>query len=83
MFDFFQALNEPTSAFLRYALLAGLLASVSLGVVGSYVVARRITYIAASIAHCVLGGVGDYATGYPGTVVWGQVPVPGTVIRFR
>jgi len=58
MFDFFQALNEPTSAFLRYALLAGLLASVSLGVVGSYVVARRITYIAASIAHCVLGGVG-------------------------
>ena len=39
-------------------LLVGLLASVSLGVVGSYVVTRRITYIAAAISHCVLGGIG-------------------------
>ena len=58
MLDFFRALNDPATAFLRYALLAGLLASVSLGVVGSYVVTRRITYIAAAISHCVLGGVG-------------------------
>ena len=29
-----------------------------MGVVGSYVVARRITYIAAAISHCVLGGIG-------------------------
>ncbi|MBN1395806.1 MAG: metal ABC transporter permease [Pirellulales bacterium] len=58
MVDFLEALNDPAVAFLRYALLAGLLASVSLGVVGSYVVVRRITYLAAAIAHCVLGGVG-------------------------
>ena len=58
MFDFFRELNDPSLAFLRYALLAGLLASVSLGVVGSYVVTRRITYIAAAIAHSVLGGIG-------------------------
>ncbi len=58
MVDFLQALNDPATAFLRYALLAGLLASVSLGVVGSYVVTRRITYIAAAIAHSVLGGIG-------------------------
>ena len=38
--------------------MAGLLASVSLGIVGSYVVTRRITYIAAAISHCVLGGIG-------------------------
>ena len=44
--------------FLRNALLAGLLASVACGVIGSFVVARRITYVAGSIAHCVLGGLG-------------------------
>lgn len=45
-------------AFLQHALLAGLLASVACGVVGTYVVARRITYIAGAISHCVLGGIG-------------------------
>jgi len=45
-------------SFMRYALCAGLLVSVACGIVGSYVVARRITYIAGSIAHCVLGGIG-------------------------
>jgi len=44
--------------FLRYALLAGVLASVACGIMGSYVVARRITYIAGAIAHSVLGGMG-------------------------
>lgn len=58
MTDFLDALNDPDVAFLRYALLVGLLASVSLGIVGSYVVTRRITYIAAAISHCVLGGIG-------------------------
>jgi len=37
---------------------AAIIASFSFGVVGSYVVARRISYIAAAIAHCVLGGLG-------------------------
>jgi zinc transport system permease protein len=44
--------------FLRYALLAGLLASVACGIMGSYVVSRRITYIAGAISHSVLGGMG-------------------------
>jgi len=43
---------------LRYALAAGILASLSFGIIGTYVVARRITYIAGAIAHCVLGGIG-------------------------
>jgi len=44
--------------FMQRALLTGLLASVACGVVGSYVVVRRITYVAGGIAHCVLGGLG-------------------------
>jgi zinc transport system permease protein len=58
MNDLYQAIVDPQSPFLRYALLMGLLSSVSMGVVGSYVVTRRITYIAAAISHCVLGGIG-------------------------
>jgi zinc transport system permease protein len=45
-------------AFLQYAILGGLLASVACGVVGSFVVVRRTTYVAGAIAHCVLGGMG-------------------------
>ena len=56
--EFFEALADPHMPVVRYALIAGLLASVAFGVVGSYVVARRITYIAGAIAHLVLGGIG-------------------------
>jgi zinc transport system permease protein len=58
MNDFFEALADPIFPFLRYALLAGVLASLSFGVIGSYVVTRRITYIAGAISHSVLGGIG-------------------------
>jgi zinc transport system permease protein len=44
--------------FMQYALIAGLLASIACGVVGSFVVVRRISYIAGGIAHSVLGGMG-------------------------
>ncbi|MFO0840340.1 MAG: metal ABC transporter permease [Phycisphaerae bacterium] len=47
-----------TMPFLQYALLTGVLASVACGVVGTYVVVRRITYIAGGVSHCVLGGMG-------------------------
>jgi zinc transport system permease protein len=56
MGEFFQALMQHS--FLQHALLAGLLASLSCGIVGTYVVTRRITYLAGGIAHCVLGGMG-------------------------
>ncbi|MEW6534322.1 MAG: metal ABC transporter permease [Candidatus Auribacterota bacterium] len=58
MNEFIRALANPDIPFLRYALIAGLMASISFGIIGSYVVARRITYIAGAIAHCVLGGIG-------------------------
>jgi len=54
--EFFSAVAE--FPFLRHALAAGVLAGIACGVVGSYVVVRRITYIAGAIAHCVLAGLG-------------------------
>ncbi len=58
MGEFWEALRDPNYPFLRYALIAGALSSLCFGVIGSYVVARRITYIAAAISHSVLGGIG-------------------------
>ena len=45
-------------AFLQQALAAGMLASIACGIVGSYVVVRRIGYLAGGVAHTVLGGMG-------------------------
>jgi zinc transport system permease protein len=57
--DIYAFLSDvPLYPFLQYALLTGVLASVSCGIIGSYVVTKRITYIAGSIAHTVLGGLG-------------------------
>lgn len=47
-----------TQPFLRSALFAALGASVAGGIVGSYVVVKRIVFISGSIAHSVLGGLG-------------------------
>jgi len=56
------ALNQT---FLQNALIGGLLASVACGIVGSFVVVKRIGYIAGGIAHAVLGGMGiAYYFGY-------------------
>lgn len=45
-------------AFLQHALAAGVLASIACGIVGSYVVVKRIGYLAGGVAHTVLGGMG-------------------------
>jgi len=58
MLDFLAAVRDPDLPFLRYALAAGALASVAFGVLGSYVVVRRIGYLAGAIAHSVLAGIG-------------------------
>lgn len=44
--------------FLQYALVAGILCSIASGMIGTYVVLRKITYIAAAISHCILCGIG-------------------------
>jgi len=58
MTEFFAALTDPNLPFLRYALLTGIFASIPFGIIGSFVVVRKISYIAGAIAHCVLGGIG-------------------------
>lgn len=51
--------------FMQNALVGGLLASIACGIVGSFVVVKRIGYIAGGIAHAVLGGMGiAYYFGY-------------------
>lgn len=47
-----------TNPFLYMALLAGFAASITSGVMGSFVVIKRIVFISGSIAHSVLGGMG-------------------------
>jgi zinc transport system permease protein len=56
MGEFFRTL--ATEQFLQHALAAGILASIGCGVMGSYVVVKRIGYLAGGIAHAVLGGMG-------------------------
>jgi zinc transport system permease protein len=56
MIEFIRAIPEFT--FLQYAIITGILASVACGVIGSYVITRRISYVAGAISHFVLGGMG-------------------------
>ncbi|MFA6916452.1 MAG: metal ABC transporter permease [Parachlamydiales bacterium] len=54
--SFLEALQE--NPLLLSALLAGLMASIVSGIIGSYVVVKRIVFISGSISHAVLGGIG-------------------------
>jgi len=44
--------------FMRNALLAGILVSISCGIIGSLVVANRIVFLSGGIAHAAFGGIG-------------------------
>jgi len=44
--------------FMRNALMAGLLAAVACGIVGVYVVVKKIVFISGGIAHASFGGIG-------------------------
>ncbi|WP_456375433.1 metal ABC transporter permease [Thiolapillus sp.] len=59
--------------FLQSALLAGLLASIGCGVMGSYVVVKRIGYMAGGISHSVLGGMGA-------ALFFGFAPMKGALL---
>lgn len=54
--EFFSALLE--FRFLQHALLASLLASLGCGIMGTYVVVKRIGFLSGGIAHSVLAGMG-------------------------
>jgi zinc transport system permease protein len=66
--------------FLQHALLTGLLASVACGIIGTYVVVRRISYIADGIAHTVLGGMGAALFIHRAYHCPGVLPIHGAVV---
>lgn len=58
MNNFISALLNPEVPFIRYALIAGIISSIPFGIIGSFVVVKRMTYIAGAVSHSVLGGIG-------------------------
>lgn len=58
MTEFIQVLFSSSVPFIRYAVIAGLVSAPAFGIVGSYVVVNRISYLAGAIAHSVLAGIG-------------------------
>ncbi len=71
MNEFLTALGEQD--FLQSALAAGLLASIGCGLMGTYVVVKRIAFIAGGIAHSVLSGMGA-------ALYFGFSPLAGALI---
>lgn len=56
--SFFQALLH--NSFLQVALIAAVLSSIASGIMGSYVVIKRISSLSGSISHSILGGIGFF-----------------------
>ncbi len=71
MLEFWTAIGSHE--FVQNALAAGLLASVACGIMGTYVVVRRISFISGGIAHSVLGGMGI-------AYFFGRPPLQGAVL---
>lgn len=61
-----EALSQP---FFQRALLAGLLASIACGIIGTYVVVKGISSISGGLSHAAFGGVGlGYLLGFDPTL---------------
>lgn len=58
MTDIFFAIFDPDSLFLKYAFIMGALASISFGIIGTFVTTKKIGYLAGAISHSVFGGIG-------------------------
>jgi len=55
-----------TYEFFQHAVLAALLMSVTCGIIGTYIVSRRMVFISGGITHASFGGVGiGYYLGFP------------------
>ncbi len=71
MFEFVEVLKSH--GFMQNAVIIGLLASVACGVMGTYVVVKRIVFISGGISHTVLGGMGI-------AYYYGYHPIHGAVV---
>jgi zinc transport system permease protein len=58
MIDFFHIIFDPDNQFLKYAFIMGGLASISFGIIGTFVTTKRIGYLAGAISHSAFGGIG-------------------------
>jgi len=58
MTEFLNALTGKEVPFIRYAVFTGIISSVPFGIIGSFVVVKRMSYIAGAVSHSVLGGIG-------------------------
>jgi len=59
-------LNLFTYGFFQHAVLAALLMSITCGIIGTYIVSRRMVFISGGITHASFGGVGiGYYLGFP------------------
>ena len=78
--QFFQ--DMAINPFLLTGLLAGLFASLSCGIMGPYVISRRIVFLSGAIAHMAVGGIGAamfLAKVFPET--WGWLhPLHGATV---
>jgi zinc transport system permease protein len=53
-------------SFVQYAFMAALLMSITCGIIGTYIVSRRMVFISGGITHASFGGVGlGYFFGFP------------------
>ncbi|OJX37953.1 MAG: hypothetical protein BGO78_07885 [Chloroflexi bacterium 44-23] len=59
--------------FMRNALTAGFLVSIACGIIGTYVVVKRIVFVSGGIAHAAYGGIGM-------SYFFGWNPVAGAII---
>ncbi len=59
--------------FMRNALAAGLLVSIACGIIGTYVVVKRIVFVSGGIAHAAYGGIGM-------AYFFGWNPIAGAII---
>ncbi|URA09172.1 metal ABC transporter permease [Thermospira aquatica] len=58
MESFLSVLFSNDVPFLRYACIASLIASIPFGMMGSFVVVRRMSSMAGAVSHAIIGGVG-------------------------
>lgn len=58
MIEIVYAMFDPDNLFLKYAFIMGSLASISFGIIGTFVTIKKIGYLAGAISHCVFGGIG-------------------------
>jgi zinc transport system permease protein len=73
--------------FFQRVLVAGLLASVACGIIGTYVVAKRITSMSGGLSHAAFGGVGlGYLAGFDpmlGATIFGLLAGLGIGLGYR